>query len=414
VEFALLRPLLKNNVALLVQYGAGAAVPLLLVPHLARSLGLEAFGTLSVLLAWSAYATTLVHYAFHLTGPARAARTPTQLPGLLTAVLQARGLLLMAALAALALAWAVGAIPSSTLAVSLLILVLLPACAAIETTWHLQVRDRFLHTAALSVLGTAVAVWFGFGFVQGRDEASITWAAAALVAGAFIVSAGSFTLSAFTTGKLPVASRAQVSSVLKEGKPLFASQLVALAYGGSGPIIIGWLAGMEQAGTYAVLARLVMALCGVADLVHTAAYPRLAQLYPTDRAAYLRLVHLVVLSYLAVAATLGALGWVFRDQVLVYLYGSGGSEWLGIYGLGLLWLAVGSFGGVVTGYFAVSGQPGRAYRLNLLVMVASLAIGIPAAFLYGAAGWLVGLLAGQAVIAVSAVHHWKKERDHHA
>lgn len=413
MEFALIRPLLKNNAALLVQYGAGAAVPLLLVPHLARSLGLEAFGTLSVLLAWASYATALVHYAFHLTGPARAARSPAQLPRLLAAVLQARCLLLMAALAALALAWAVGSIPASTLAASLLILVLLPLSVAMETTWHLQVRDRFAHAAALSVAGTAMAVWFGFRFVQGPDAASVSWAAAALVAGSLTVGAGSFALSALATGKLPLASRSEVRDVLREGKPLFASQLVAVAYGGSGPIIIAWLAGMEQAGLYAVLARLVMALCGVADMMHTAAYPRLAQLYPVDRTTYLRLVNTVVFSYLAVAASVGVLGWAFREPALEYLYGSGGQQYLGLYCLGLLWLAIGSFGGVVTGYFAVSRQPERAYRLNLLVMAVSLAIGIPATSLYGAAGWLAGLLAGQGVIAVCAVRHWKKERQHH-
>ena len=50
MKLPLIRPLLKNHVALLTQYAAGAAVPLLLVPHLASSLGLEAFGALSVTL----------------------------------------------------------------------------------------------------------------------------------------------------------------------------------------------------------------------------------------------------------------------------------------------------------------------------------------------------------------------------
>lgn len=407
----LIRPLLKNQVALLAQYAAGAAVPLLLVPHLARSLGLEAFGTLSVMLAWASYATALVHYAFHLTGPARAARDPAQLPLLVATILQARALLLAAALAALGLAWSFGAIPSAALGAALLVLVLLPVVACVETTWHLQVTDRFAHVAALSVAGTAVALWLGFRFVHGPDAVSAAWAAAALVAGAASVGAGSFVLSVIALRKLPVASRSEIGGVLREGKPLFASQVVALAYGGSGPIVIGWLAGLEQAGIYAVLARLVMALCGAAELLHTAAYPTLARLYRLDRAAYLRLVRLVVLGYLAFAATAGLFGWVFREPVLRYLYGDVAPQQMLLYCLGLVWLAMGGFGGVVTGYFVASDQPVLAYRLNLVVMAVSLAIGIPGAWVGGAAGWLGGLLSGQVVIAFCALHYWKKENE---
>ncbi len=257
--------------------------------------------------------------------------------------------------------------------------------------------------------GTTLAVWCGYRFVQGPDATSIGWGAAALVAGAVTVGGGSLLLSLRALGKLPLASWPEVRGLLSEGKPLFASQLVALAYGGSGPIIIGWLAGMEQAGTYAVLARLVMALCGGSELMHTAAYPTLARLYPTDRAGYLRLVRFVVLGYVAIAVTVGVLGWAFRQPVLAHLYGARGSELLGLYCLGLLWLALGSCGAVITGYFTVSGQPGKAYRLNLVVMLVSLAIGIPGAMVAGASGWLVGLLAGQVVVGLAALHYWKFE-----
>lgn len=409
MQLSLIRPLLKNNVALLVQYGAGAAVPLLVVPRLARTLGLEAFGALSMMLAWATYATSLVHYAFHLTGPARAAREPGRVAHLVAAVLQGRILLFAAAVTTLGLVHAVGGIPSSTFAATFVVLVLLPLAAALETTWHLQVRDRFIHTAALSVAGTALAVWFGFHFVQGPDAGSIAWGAAALVAGAVTVGAGSLMLSLLALGRLPVEPWREVWGALREGRPLFASQLVALAYGGSGPIIIGWTAGVDQAGIYAVLARVVMSLCVAGDLAHTAAYPTLAELYGRDRPTYLRLVRTVVLGYMAVAATTGVLGWAFRESVLAYLYGPRGAEMLSLYCLGLLWLAFGSFGGVITGYFAVSGQARLAYRLNLVVMGVSLAIGVPGAILGGAAGWLAGLLAGQIVIALVAVRHWNRE-----
>lgn len=412
MELSLIKPLLKNNVALLLQYATGAAVPFLLLPHLARSLGLEAFGTLSIMLAWATYATALVHYAFHLTGPARAARTPpAELPRLVSAVLQARGLLFATAVPVLLLCLAAGLIPASTVVAVGLILIVLPLAATLETTWHLQARDRFGDIAAVSILGTAVALAIGFGQVADASAASISWAAAALCAGAIVTAAGSFALTATSIGKLPVASRAEVGSALREGRPLFVSQLVALVYGGSGPIVLGWLSGPAEAGTYAVIARVAMALCVLSDLMHTTAYPTLARLYPVDRAGYLRLVRLVIVSYLGFAAAIGVLGWTFREPVLAYLYGAERDGLHVLYLFALFWIFSGIFGGVVTGYFAVSGQAERAFRLNLLVMAVTLAIGLPAAWAFGTAGWVAAIVAGQAVVALTAIHHWKKERE---
>lgn len=412
MELSLIKPLLKNNVALLLQYAVGAAVPFLLVPQLARSLGLEEFGALSVMLAWASYATAFIHYAFHLTGPARAARASSgEIPRLVSAVLQARGLLLAASVPVLLLAFAIGLIPRTTAVAVALMLVVMPLAAAAETTWQLQASERFTHIAALSILGTAIATLIGFGLVDGPDASSISWAAAALAAGAITTAIGSFALTAFAVGRLPLASGGEVRAVLTEGRPLFASQLVALVYGGSGPIIIGWLSGLPEAGTYSVMARLVIALCVVSDMLHTAAFPTLARLYPVDRAGYLRLVRLVILSYLSVAVTIGVVGWTFREPVLAYLYGAQGAGLHGLYLLGLLWIASAVFGGVVTGYFAVSGQPAKAYRLNLVVMVVTIGTGIPAVLVFGAMGWIAAIVAGQSVIALSALHHWKKERE---
>jgi O-antigen/teichoic acid export membrane protein len=411
VQLTLLRPVLKNNAALLVQYAAGAAVPLLLVPHLARSIGLESFGVLSVLLAWAAWGTAAVGYVFHLTGPAAAAEDPEGVPALLGTVLAARTALLAIVVPALLVVYATGLIPASTWPAVLLILVALPAAAALNTSWHLQVHHRFAEPAALSVFGTGLALACGLLFVRGNDSASVGWAAAALVVGSVVVGAGSLAISVRLAGGIGRARRTQVFAALQAGKPLFIAQLAALAYAGSGPIVIGWLAGLEQAGTYGVLDRLFSSVAAAALLLHTAAYPTLAQLFRSDRRAYLKLVGLVTATYLAASLAIVVLGWVFREPVLGYLYGSAGPRPQLLYLLGLLWVGSGIFGTVVTGYFVVSGQPRRVYRLTLQVLAVSLALGIPGVLLYGSAGWMGGLLVAQGLVIITALQQWKKEHD---
>jgi O-antigen/teichoic acid export membrane protein len=223
--------------------------------------------------------------------------------------------------------------------------------------------------------------------------------------------AGSLLLSLRLVDRLPRVHWADVKAVLHQGKPLFASQLVALAYTGSGPILISWLAGLEQAGTYGVIERLAASVSGAALLVHTAAYPTLAQLYHSDRQAYLKLAGLVTVTYLLAGLVVTALGWALREPVLAYLYGGTGARPYALYLLALAWIASGIFGTVVTGYYVVSGQPRQVYRLTCLVLGASLAFGIPGVVLYGAAGWMGGVVAAQVLVIITALRQWKKEHE---
>lgn len=411
MQLSLLRPVLKNNAALLLQYAAAALVPLLLVPHLARNIGLEAFGALAVILAWAAYGTTVVGYAFQLTGPARAAADPARVPALVAAVLATRGLLALLVIPVLVLGYALGLMPSTPLGAVLITLVALPMAAALNTSWHLQASQRFLELAAVSIAGTVISLWLGLSFARGGDAASIGWAAAALVAGTAVIGVGSFALSLGAVGRLPRVGWPEVRWAMTDGKALFASQLIAVAYGGSGPIVIGWLADLEQAGTYSVLDRLVTSISGAALLVHTAAYPTLAHLFHSERRTYLKLVGLVTASYLLAGTGIAVAGWVFREPVLAYLYGSLGPRPYGLYFLGLAWITCGIFGAVLTGYFVVSGQPRQVYRLTCAVLATSVVLGVPGVLLYGAAGWMGGLLAAQALVIISALQQWKKEHE---
>jgi PST family polysaccharide transporter len=411
MEISLLRPVLRNNAALLLQYGAGAAVPLFLIPHLARSVGMEAFGALSVTLAWASWASLFVGYAFHLTAPVRAAEDPTQLPRVFAIVLAARVALLVPAIATLLIAYAANLIPSSTTGAAVCLLVLSPLMSAINSSWYLEVQNRFAEPAALSIAGTAVAVLTGVALVHAGDSSAVTWSAAALVAGSAVVATGSVVLALRSAGSLPRIAWSEVTSFIEQGWTLFASQLMAFAYGGIGPILIAWLSNLEQAGTYAVVDRLTASITGAALLLHTAAYPTLARLFRSSRRDYLRLIRAIVTTYVAGGVIFTALGWLMRDVVLAYLYGPTGPRPYALYLLGLVSTTIGIFGPAITGYFVMSGQPQRVHRLTLAVLGLSFGLATPAVMLYGAAGWLGGLVAAQILVIIITVRHWKMEHD---
>jgi O-antigen/teichoic acid export membrane protein len=239
----------------------------------------------------------------------------------------------------------------------------------------------------------------------------VTWSAAALVAGSAVVATGSVVLALRSAGSLPRIAWSEVTSFIEQGWTLFASQLMAFAYGGIGPILIAWLSNLEQAGTYAVVDRLTASITGAALLLHTAAYPTLARLFRSSRRDYLRLIRAIVTTYVAGGVIFTALGWLMRDVVLAYLYGPTGPRPYALYLLGLVSTTIGIFGPAITGYFVMSGQPQRVHRLTLAVLGLSFGLATPAVMLYGAAGWLGGLVAAQILVIIITVRHWKMEHD---
>jgi len=408
----LLKPILKNNISLLAQYASGALMPLVLLPRFAHILGLEVFGKIAILLAWASYATALIHYAFNLTGPARAARIPAnKWPLLVSTLLQARFLLLALALLFIAFIYFTGLITFEAPHYYLLIIFVLSLASACETTWFLQFSDRFTEIAAFSIVGNLIAMLFGFLFVQGPDPLSAIWACIAICSPAISTSLGSLLLTIIDHGVLPIASRTEVLGALNDGRPLFMSQVVALAYGGLGPIVLGSVSGVSEAGSYTVISKVVMSLSMATDLVYTSTYPMMTRMYLSNRLLYLVLARRIFMICFLMSMLIGILGWYLHEPVLNYLFGFGGPSQYNLYFICLGWIVVGNFGSAVTGYFALSSQPKISYKVNLIVMVITLSIGIPAASTLGAPGWVAGIIIGQLYVVLVAISYWRREHE---
>jgi hypothetical protein len=71
------------------------------------------------------------------------------------------------------------------------------------------------------------------------------------------------------------------------------------------------------------------------------------------------------------------------------------------------WIALSVFGPLLTGYWTVSGQGARVLPLTLRVLLVSLVVGAASTLAMGAAGWLVGLISGQMLVAVAALKAYR-------
>lgn len=407
----MLKSLVSANLILVLQYAVSGFVSLLLVPHIVRQLGLSAFGSLAVALACANYGAVIVQYAFHYTGPRQLAQ---QTPGLdektvVCRVISAKLVLLAVVLSITGLAAMVTYGAGFRLSIAQLALLLcLPVAGAMHTGWHLLAVGRIGVVGLASILGSLAMLLVGFTLVQPDTTNAPFAAAVALSIGPLVGGLGTFLASVGRLGAQQFDVRWHPPwRELREGWPLFASQLVAMLYSASGPIVVAALSGMQEAGAYGVVDRVINSLVGACLLTHTVAYPKLARLYGTDHRAYRRLVGAIIGIYLAMATSVAAIVFAFWEPTLQFLFGAQSSGHGALLAVALAWLALAVFGTVLTGYLTVSGNGGAVLPLTLKILVLSFSLGVPGALLYGAWAWMAALVASQALVLAAAFSAWR-------
>jgi PST family polysaccharide transporter len=403
----MLRRLVSDNALLGAQYAASSLVPLLLVPHFVRTLGPANFGCLAMLIAALGLASVLVQYAFTLTGPADLAQArPEERRQVLIDSLIARLLLLTAVLA---LALLLVKLLPLKLRTSALVLLALPLAAAINTGWFLQATGRVHVLALLGIAAAALSLAIGFLLVHDRN--ALLWAAVALVAGPLALAAGTLMWSLATLPAGPSElSLQQARQALGRGWPLFSSQFVSALYAQVGPLVVGAISGVSAAGLYGAIERVANAIQAALGLTHTAAYPRLAQLFDRSGQApspYRHLLHNVVALQAAAVLALAIALAVFAEPVQRFIFGHADTTTLALLWAAFAWIALSVFGPLLTGYWTVSGQRDRVLPLTLRVLLVSLPTGALLTLWLGGVGWLLGLIAGQLLVAATAVKTYR-------
>lgn len=399
----MLKRLAVDNFILVLQYAANGLLAVLLVPHLVRQVGLEDFGRISVGLAWAGYASVLVQYAFHVTGPKYVAESSSddEVHQIWLQIVRARGLLFMALLPVVLSILVL--VDSSRTSLTLL-LCLVPLGAVVHSGWLLQAKNRFGTIGWISASGACVALLVGF-FLVGRADVGLS--AVSLVIGQLWTAFGTFFVAwkLWGTGSASSTARSVVSA-LRDGAPLFLSQLVAAIYSLSGPVVVGSLAGHEAAGAFSSIDRVTGAFISAALLTQVAAYPKLAVLRISSHRAYWKLLHLVVLIHAVVAACASLLLWGASERIELYLFGVRSAEHHSLLVATHPRVFIAIFGPVMTSHLVLSARTREILSSTAVALVLTFAAGVPATWYWGAAGWYWGSLVGQMWFALLFVRSW--------
>jgi len=400
----MLRHLLRDKAALLVQYSANGLLPLLMVPHVLGAIGPGQFGRLAVALSLGGIAAAIVQYSFHLAGPKLLAdsRTQDQRRAVFESVTLVKFVLSGLVLAVVSLGLALVRPQAGLL--TLTMVSALAVAAASNSTWVLQFENRFPMVAGLSIVATACAILFGFAFVSGGTERSTWYGGIALVLAPTLL--GGLTLAAATArlrARFDLKELSGAGALVRGGAPLFASQFCAVLYGGVGAIVVASILGMEAAGRYGAFERILTAVIGACTLIHVAAYPRLVKAYAHDFGLYRRLVATTLSIYFVLVLTVIVATAFQSDRIFRLLFHGTIHASDPMVLAGALLMATSIFGPLLTGYLVVRGEPGRVLSLTFRLLLISLALGLPGTKFLGAWAWLGALAVAQLVVATEAV-----------
>ena len=387
----MIKKIIRDNFYLIIQYAGSSLIPLLLIPHIIKEVGLVNYGILAVLMSLGGFMSVLVQYAFNYLGPVELSKG-NEFFYIDTLLLK------------LAIFIVIGNIFTIYIyqchyeyLKQWFLVILVPLSMAINSSWYLQYKEKFLLVTITSIIGTVFGLYLGMTQIQ-PEKKGLSVAIISLVTPQLILGVGTLMYSLYVIDIKQCRFQLSIKKIidcLLEGKDVFISQLIASTYGLMGPILISVLYNTENAGVYSAVEKIINSIMAVLLLTNVAAYPKLVKLYGFKIHEYINSVKILIKIYFFMACLIAISFFIYKENILFYFYGSQSIHLYKVFYLGMILIFFGVFGPLLTGYLIMSNQGSYTLKITMLVALITLTVGIPLTYAYGALGWMFALIIGQ-------------------
>ena len=291
----------KSVFHLLIWQGSTYLIPLIVTPYLARMLGVNAFGTYGLSLAFAMYGMLLTDWGFNLSAAQKTARAHDDHDTLRTIfwnVMTARMLLACAAAILLVIATItvpmLRAIWPVVLAASTIVL-----STALSANFFLQGLQYMGAFAVSALIGRLLIIPLTFAFVHRPEDVVI----AVLIQNATqLISAIASIVIASKRVKLgrPRFDLDGALLEIREGWHLFVSTFSVSFYTHANAVVVGFASGHTQAGILTASQRVGQAFQQLIQPLNMAVYPQVNRLSEADPRAAVRLMKRVLVGQSAI------------------------------------------------------------------------------------------------------------------
>jgi O-antigen/teichoic acid export membrane protein len=321
-------PRLRHNIAALgAMEIAIYLIPLVTLPYLTRTLGVESYGKVAFVQVVIAFSMLLVDYGFSWSATQKISAHRGEralIAKIFSATWAAQWLLAM--LACVFISAALLTIPLLSRDANLYVMGMLIVFGnVLFPLWLLQGLERMREVAIIQVISRIAVLPLVFIFVRDSTDTII---AVALV-GMGSVIAGIMSLVWIKRFKIVEFQRPvihEIAGALRAGAGLFVSRISISTYTVLIPLILGVVAGPAVLAYFNLADKARSAAQSALSPIAQALFPRMSHLYKYDQIGARNLLNKSMLAVLLVGGGSGALLWVFSDYIVLILGGPSFSD----------------------------------------------------------------------------------------
>lgn len=378
---------------------ANAFLPLLMVPLLARRLGVEGVGVFLTALAFGYWISLLPEYGFQLSAPRFVAKHRADRERLRTYV----GEVIAARLGLTGVALVLGAVLVAVTPILRAHLEIIPAMClwAIAVGWapwwffQGMGKIRTLAFFELSTKGAALLAMYVW--VRQADDLDL---AMMLLAGTTALASTFEWLTVFRTIGLPSLPHGAMRAGLRHGGTLFLYRVGVSLYTTGNVAILGWLTNPALVGLYGASERIFQAAAAMFWPFWRTLHPYFSRMASHSNVRYRKALWLGSLATLGVGVSLLLVSWVGAPWAISLLFGDAFEASTPI----LMILALGLPAMALSGFWSQAGLiPLGADRTFLLATLLAAAVNLVLILVlvprYGAEGMAMSVVAAEWVVA---------------
>jgi PST family polysaccharide transporter len=381
--------LLSNFLALGTVQGLNFLLPLLVIPYLLHTLGIELFGLLAMATAFSSYFMILSDYGFNVTATREVSvyrDNPEKLNEIFSAVMMIKIILMFIGFSILLLSlWLFDNLGEYALIYLLTFGMVLGE--VLFPIWFFQGVERMGYIAILNIVAKLFFLFAILFFVEVKEDAYLV----PLFNGLGFIMVGIISLF-YVFKKFNIHFVWQPYEVLEKylimGWHIFLSKLAVTLYSSSNIFVLGLFTNHLMLGYYAIAYKVISALVSLGDIANQVFFPYLSKKWEENRELYYRLFSKVLTGILMGMFMFALILFFGAEMIVTLLSGKDITVTVELLQIMSLFLIIAPLGGLYSQSFVTQGHNiyvSKSTFWTLLVNMMLIAILIPLYGVYGLA-----------------------------
>ncbi len=361
-------------------------LPLIVVPYIVRTIGVEKFGVVTFAWAFASYGILITKYSFELTAVKHISlhkRNVEELSRYLWTVLSTRFVLtVLVFIVYVVLVFSVEKFYAEREVMLYTFIAVL--ADAMMPIYFFRGIEEMKYIAIFSIFSKLLYAAGVFVFVHAPED----YVYIPLLNGISLFTVGIYVLYYIHkkyTLRLIRPKITEMYLLLKEGKDIFWSNMSVSFYTTINPVLLGLFGSYSAVGIYSLAEAIYNAYSSIIKSYTVVVYPHLAQ-YIDDLQQLYRQARKFFRAYVMILVAASALLYLMSDFIITLLYGSGHDTSIEILKILAIATLLEPLGGFFTASLALKSQYRVIRSITFRTMLVNLLLIIPAIYLYGAKG----------------------------